>query len=348
MKKTFALLLIFIFLLSAFNGCVTNIQSPQDAKVTTENANYSPNPASDFEYVVNSEQSGILINKYIGTAEHVVIPSHINNFPVLSLHGIPNEDYPTTIAEGTFERSNIKTIVIPETVTAIGATAFNHCEKLTTITFLPNSNLIYINDGAFANCVNLEKIDLSETQIKGIGTLAFRGCTNLKEVTFSNTLVEIREKAFYECSALLEIDFPQSLTKIAGGAFAHCSSLKRVAIPTKLDLKSFDEAIFHNVPALEQVIFKDGREEITGYALFQTDASVEIIVPTSVKRFSPLPFLINPSTHITLTFLGDAPEIVDDDTDWFGNPIINYDQNTNGWDEFSWNGKYTVNPIQKK
>ena len=265
---------------------------------------------------------------------------------MISLAGVPDQQYPTVVAEGAFENQNIQTVVIPNTIKAIGALSFNNCKKLTQVTFSTNSNLTYVNGSAFANCVKLEKIDFSSTTLKGLDVLAFRGCTSLKEVTFSNTLVEIREHAFYKCSALSEIDFPQSLTKIEGGAFAYCTSLKRVSISTKLELTSFDEAMFHNVPALEQIIFEEGREEITGYALFQTDASVEIIVPKSVKRFSPLPFLINPSTNITIVFLGDAPKIVDDDTDWFGNPFVYYDQKTNGWDKFAWNGKYTVKPIQ--
>ena len=352
MRKILVLLLAVSLLAVSFSGCNNSEKPPindESTNNTTDDQSQptEPNPATDFEYQTNSSQTGILINKYIGSSEHVIIPSHIDNLPVLSLKGIPDAQQPTAITKGVFEGSNVQSIVIPETIKVIGYATFNNCKELTQVTISTNSNLTYINGAAFANCVKLEKIDLSSTQVKGIDAFAFRGCTNLKEVTFSNTLVEIREKAFYECSALLEVDFPQSLTKIAGGAFAYCTSLKRVAIPTRLDLTSLDEAIFHNVPALEQVIFKEGREEITGYALFQTDASIEIIVPESVKRFSPLPFLINPSTHITITFLGDAPEIVDDDTDWFGNPVVNYDQTTNGWDEFSWNGKYTVKPIQE-
>lgn len=333
MKKTVAILIFIIFFLMFLLGC-------------NQTANEKANPASDFEYEINSDQTGIHINKYIGTAEHVVIPSEINGLPVLTLKGILSKSYPTIIDEGVFEGTSVKTVVVPETINTIGDSAFYGCTELSEITILPSSNLTYIAGNAFANCINLEKIDLSSTQVKWIDILAFRGCSNLKEIKFSQTLEEIREKAFYECSSLREIVFSPNLTQIKGGAFAYCTSLKRIVIPAKLNLSSVDEAVFHNVPSLKLIVFEEGRDQIAGYAFLQTDASVEIIVPKSVKSFSPLTFLINPSTPITVTFLGDAPKIEDEDADWFGEPTIYYDPTTNGWEYFAWNEKFNVKPIQ--
>lgn len=331
MKKIHALFLSAILLLGCLAGCTPSVDE-------------EPNPASDFEYAANSEQTGILINKYIGTGENVVIPSEIDGLPVVSLRGVPSESYPGSVEEGAFAGTNVKTVVIPETVTTIGRSAFADCKELTHVTFSGNSGLTYIGELAFAGCVGLEKIDLSATQVKLIGAYALRGCTNLKEITFSNTLEEIRERAFYECSALSEVNLPESLTKVEGSAFAFCTSLKRVTVPTKLDLHFLTESMLNNVPALEQIVFREGRDEITGYAMVQTDASVEIVVPASIRKFSPVLFLINPSTPITITFSGDAPEIVDDDTDWFGDPTIYYDPKTDGWDTFAWNERFDVKP----
>lgn len=319
MKKILVLLLSISMLLISFSGCD---KQPE------------PNPASDFEYEIDDSQAGIVINKYIGSSKHVIIPSHIDNLPVLFLNG-------------AFEGSNIQSVVIPETVKSIGDGAFNNCGELVQVTFSTNSNLTYITSFAFANCVKLEKIDFSSTQLKGIDMVAFRGCKNLKEVTFSNTLEEIREHAFYECSALVEVDFPESLTDVEGGAFAYCTSLKRVVIPTKLDLISVNESIFHNVPSLEQIVFKEGRAEITGYALFLTDASVEIIVPSGVKYISPLPFLFNPPAQIIFTFEGDAPTIVEDkDVAWLNDAIIRYNPETTGWESFAWKDRCKMQPSQ--
>ena len=42
-------------------------------------------PASDFEYDLNKEGTGVVIKKYKGKATDVVIPSVIEEFPVVEL-----------------------------------------------------------------------------------------------------------------------------------------------------------------------------------------------------------------------------------------------------------------------
>ena len=338
MKKIVTLIFVIIMLL-LLSGCNNN-DGDSDLKA---------NPASDFEYTLNSDQSGILINKYVGTSENVVVPSEIDGLPVLALRGVPNEDYPTTVKEGVFAESNIKTVVIPATVKSIGGMAFADCRELSKVTVLPNSDLISIIRAAFGGCVKLEKLDLSDTKLELISTIAFMGCTNLTEIKFPDTLKEIGEKAFYECSALKEVDLPRNLTKIKDGAFGYCTSLERIVIPPELNIYCVgDEPMFHNAPSLKQIVFEDGREEINGYALVQTDASVEITVPESVKEFSPATLLIASTTPINLIFKGDAPKVTEDAWNWFGVPTVYYDPDTNGWENSEWDEHCTLKPINEK
>ena len=350
MKKLLVCLICFLMIVSLFSCTRPNGDPPippeDEPETDPQPQELVPNPATDFEYEINSDQTGILINKYIGSSLNVVIPSYIEDLPVLSLKGCFDEVYSTTVVDGVFEGSSIKTVVIPETVKTIGYAAFVDCRDLTQIIIPANSNLMYIGGCAFENCTSLEKIDLSTTQLKKIEELAFRECINLKEIKFPDTLEEIKKRAFYKCSALLELDLPQSLAKIEGGAFGYCASLKRVVIPPNLNLTSLDEAIFYGIPVVEQIVFKEGREEITGYGLILTDANVEIVVPQSVRKFSPLPFFINPPANIIITFLGNAPEIVDNkDFYWFESATIYYDPYTIGWETFVWNEKIEMKPL---
>ena len=46
------------------------------------------NPPSDFDYDLNKEGSGVIIKKYKGEATDVIIPSIIEDFPVVTLGGI--------------------------------------------------------------------------------------------------------------------------------------------------------------------------------------------------------------------------------------------------------------------
>ena len=52
----------------------------------------SVSPASDFEYGLNGDGTGVVILKYIGKGGDIVIPDSIEDFPVVSVGcGFDNE-----------------------------------------------------------------------------------------------------------------------------------------------------------------------------------------------------------------------------------------------------------------
>lgn len=310
MKKTIALLILTVLLLSMLAGCDMGADKP--------------NPASDFEYSVNPAQNGILISKYIGTSENVVIPAEIEGLPVVSVRGVSPEGNEYAVEAGAFEGTNVKTVVVPKTVIAIGYLAFKDCKELTGITFADGSRLTKI------------------------GGSAFEGCTALKEIALPNTVTEIQARAFYGCSALTEVDLPDELTKIGGSAFTECAALKKITIPAKLDLYFINtgDSPLTLVPSLEQIVFEEGREEVRGYALVNGSLDIKITVPGSVKKFSSYLFLVGRDAKTEIAFMGDAPEIVEEGNGNFGVSVIYYDPDTSGWDTFAWKDLYEMKPIE--
>ena len=336
-------------LLCSFVSCKQEpVDNPTETPTGTsqqgESETIEANPVSDFEYIVNDSNTGIFITKYVGDSEHVVIPAQINNLPVLTIQY--STDSETQKIVGAFENSHIRSVCLPDSVRVIFHSAFQDCSDLTQVLFGPNFGLEHIS-GGFENCTSLESIDLSTTKLKQIDSGAFSGCTSLKEVKFPDTLLKIGEKAFYQCTSLLEVHLPINLSEIESEAFGECTSLKRVVIPPQLDLTAFDSARFYHNFSLKQIVFEEGREAIDGYAFFGIDSDLEIIVPKSVKQFSPMPFIVDSSLpiHIKITFLGNCPEIINEN-DYFGIPTIYYDPDTKGWDAFAWKDKYQMEPIQ--
>ena len=121
------------------------------------------------------------------------------------------------------------------TVTAIGNSAFDGNEKITSVT-IPGT-VKEIRQYAFRGCKNLKKITLREG-VESIGYYAFAGCTNLTEVNLPSTLNYIENLAFRSCVNLEQIVIPENAkgqeTKIQHCAFEFCSKLKKVYFPKTL------------------------------------------------------------------------------------------------------------------
>ena len=104
------------------------------------------------------------ITKYVGTNTTVVIPSTINGVSV------------TSIGKEAFEKTACTSIVIPNSVTNIEASAFMWCNELTDIT-IPNS-VTSIGDGAFCNCSSLKSITIPDS-VTSFGEYVLGNCSSL-------------------------------------------------------------------------------------------------------------------------------------------------------------------------
>lgn len=128
--------------------------------------------------------------------------------------------YPAAKTETTYS--------IPETVTTIGAGAFNRCTKLTNVTIPPGvSN---IGSGAFSGCSALTSVALPKSLIN-IASGTFANCKNLVGIALPSGLITISSSAFLSCTALSSVVIPHGATTIAEDAFANCKNLTDISIP---------------------------------------------------------------------------------------------------------------------
>ena len=85
----------------------------------------------DYDFVIDNSQ--IILMKYKGNEENVVIPDKILFMPVVK---VGDEQYDTyTLGYGVFEENNsIKSVDIPDSVKEVGKLAFNDCKNLQKVT----------------------------------------------------------------------------------------------------------------------------------------------------------------------------------------------------------------------
>ena len=167
--------------------------------------------------------------------------------------------------------SEVKNLVIPNSVTSIGNCAFSGCSGLTSVT-IPNS-VTSIGEGAFYDCSGLTSVTIPNS-VTSIGDWPFYNCSGLTSVTIPNSVTSIGVSAFHDCSGLTSVTIPNSVTSIGRLAFDGCSGLTSVTIGS--GVKQINQQAFagckelkdvyclaENVPNTKTDAFKDSYPEYT-------------------------------------------------------------------------------------
>ena len=132
-------------------------------------------------------------------------------------------------------------IDISNQVKIIGASAFDECSRLRSVTF-NNSNasnpskLNTIGKYAFYQCNKLENMNIPNS-IQSIGAYAFSGCFLLiLNLDLSQSCMQIiKEYTFSSCRKMANIILPPFLKRIEKNAFDGCKSLSEISAPDRLE-----------------------------------------------------------------------------------------------------------------
>jgi len=158
--------------------------------------------------------------------------------PLLSIltfeNTVENPSKLTTIGQSAFPNTPIASLTIPKSVTTIGNSSFNNCNKLVTLTFQDSSNLNLIDSNSFYGCAFLTSILIPDS-VTAVGSDAFNSCQRLSSVKLpvNPSFTIISGGVFRGCSLLTDIVIPETVTNISNYAFYNCN-LSSITIPASV------------------------------------------------------------------------------------------------------------------
>ena len=165
-------------------------------------------------------------------------------------------------------------ITLPETVKAIGASAFTSCSRLRKIN-IPEG-VTSIGASAFAGCKKLKQLVLP-AGLQEIPEQLCNLCEALDTVKLPAGLTVIPQKAFTGCSSLRSIKIPNSVTNIGNSAFAGCP-LDTLVLPTSLNV--LGDAVFNqlNLTTSPKHLVLNDKLVATGMSTFANWSELQTIV----------------------------------------------------------------------
>lgn len=193
----------------------------------------------------------------------------------------------TSIDNFAFEiRPGLKSIVIPDSVTEIGSSAFSGCTSLTSV---------YVTD--ISAWCNISFGNYYSNPLCNGANLYLNGnlVTNL---VIPDTVTEIKDYAFSGCSSLTSVTIPDSVTTIGLLAFNNCSSLTSATAPIsaissipKDKLKTvvitsgdnIDDFEFYECDSLTSVVIGNSVTTIGTSAFYSCDSLTSVTIGNSVK-----------------------------------------------------------------
>ena len=198
--------------------------------------------------------------------------------------------------------NQIQSVTIPESVTSIGKSAFEHCSKLDSLTI--KGVATSIGAYAFASCTSLTSLSLvgnfqtigeqafaycgmtsltTDADITSIGEYAFSHCTSLTSLSLTGSVQTIGYQAFACCTSLTSLSLTGDIQKIGDYAFGYCSSLYTATLSK--NLTSIGEYAFACCSELESITIPENVKTINPKTFADCSKLEYIILPAGLTTF---------------------------------------------------------------
>ena len=203
----------------------------------------------------------------------------------------------TTIGACAFWESGVLGVEIPSSVTMIGNGAFR---KSSIISVTIPSGVKVIGDSAFRECADLSSVNVSEG-VEKIDQNAFRACQKLTSIALPASIGEVGASAFFQCQALTIVSFSpgDKQVKLGDNLFTQCYYLTKVTLPQSAD--RIGDGTFQNCLTLAGVEIPQGTESIGASAFASCTSFTTVIIPDSVTEIGIAAFSACPLKDIYFT-----------------------------------------------
>lgn len=200
-------------------------------------------------------------------------------------------------------------LVIPDNITKIKPSAFDHFKGLTSLTI--GDHVTSIGTSAFNQCTNLTSVILGNG-VTEVGSLAFGGCDSVQCYEYDNALYwgndvnpyvllykakdqsistcEINANtrfisgdAFFNCKQLTDITIPNGVKGIGDSAFWGCTALTNITIPGSVT--DLDFGAFFCCDGLISVTIGSNVKNIGGYVFNNCSSLTEIYFEGTVEQW---------------------------------------------------------------
>ena len=172
---------------------------------------------------------GVMLATYEGNGSNSV--KLFNNYDFFENMAINNVELDSKTSGYTFNNTDINEAAYSN-VTSISTSAFTQCYNLRTIV-IPDS-VTTIGGYSFYGC-GLTSVTIPDS-VTSIGRMAFSNCSDLTSVTIGSGVTSIDSYTFSNCSGLTSVIIPSSVTLIGYYSFSNCKSLTSVTIPSSVTI----------------------------------------------------------------------------------------------------------------
>lgn len=294
-----------------------------------ENCGYTESePSVGLNFTLNDDGESYSVSGIgVCTDLLIVIPSEYEGKPV------------TAIKNNAFYGWDVMTgVVIPSSVTKIGACAFYGCTKLEKIN-IPDT-VTEIGEDAFYQTAfqsgeknwvdgslyigkHLIKVERDVTGAyviregtKSIADSAFSSCSKILKVTIPDSVVAIGEKAFSGCSRLGQVTIGKAVRRIGSNAFYRCNSLNGVHISDLAgwcgtNFGSYEgnplyyaKKLYLNNELITDLVIPEGVTRIGDYTFYGYESLTSFTIPNTVTSIGEYAFY--DCDMLTMVTVGDG------------------------------------------